>query len=169
MLLDDSFQIRIATSDDRNSIIHLLKQLAQWMKDNEINQWQFLLAGGDDAEIAQAIENNETYVVMKDNDLAATFTVSTIQSDWDRELWGEDNSSNSLYLHRLGIDLNYMKIGVGRAILSWIESNFQGEVEYVKLDCVADNMKLNHFYKNNGFELVGVTDGFNKYQKKLDP
>ncbi|WP_286228759.1 GNAT family N-acetyltransferase [Neobacillus mesonae] len=167
MFLDDSFQIRLAASDDRNRIIHLLKQLAQWMKDNEINQWQFLLDGGDDEEIVQAIDNNATYVVMNDDDLAATFTISTKQSDWDRELWGEDPSSNSLYLHRLGINLKYMKKGIGKSILTWIESSYQGEVKYVKLDCVADNIKLNNFYKNCGYEFVGVTDSFNKYQKKL--
>ena len=39
--------------------------------------------------------------------------------------------------------------------------------ELLKLDCVAANVKLNNFYKCNGFEFIGVTDGHSKYQKLI--
>jgi hypothetical protein len=57
-----------------------------------------------------------------------------------------------------------MKKGMGRSILAWIQNNVS-YTEYLKLECVADNIKLNNFYKNNKFELIGLTDGHSKYQK----
>jgi GNAT superfamily N-acetyltransferase len=159
----EGFNIRMATKEDCSRVIKMLKQIALWMKENEINQWRFLLDGGDDVEIEQAISNQETYIVLKDNDIVATFTLLSEQSEWDWHIWGDDNSSNSLYLHRLAIIPTYMKKGLGRQILAWIQSN-ASDKEYLKLDCVADNSKLNSFYKNSKFELVGLIDGHSKYQ-----
>lgn len=160
----EGFNIKIATNDDSSKVIKMLKRIALWMKDNDINQWRFLLDGGDDEEIEQGITNQETYIVLKDNDIVATFTLLSKQSEWDRHIWGEDITSKTLYLHRLAIIPPYMKKGLGRSILAWIQ-NIGSDNEYLRLDCIADNIKLNNFYKNNEFELVDLTDGHSKYQK----
>jgi GNAT superfamily N-acetyltransferase len=163
----EGLQIKIATNDDSSRIIDMLKQVALWMKDNEINQWRFLLEGGDDEEIEQAVSNQDTYIVLRDNEIIATFTLLSKQSEWDRQIWGDDFSSNSLYLHRLALIPLYMKKGIGRNILTWIQNNIISDKEYLKLDCVADNIILNNFYKNNDFELIGLTDGHSKFQKSI--
>ncbi len=163
----DGFTIKIATNDDSSEIIKMLKRIAQWLKDNEINQWRYLLDGGDDEEIKQSIHNQETYIVLKDKEIVATFTLLAKQSEWDRHIWGSDHSSESLYLHRIAVIPEYMKKGVGKSILTWIKDNVNDK-KYLKLDCVAENSKLNYFYKNNGFELIGITDGHSKYQKKIN-
>lgn len=166
MVYGEGFEIKIATNHDSSVIIAMLKQVAQWMKDNDINQWRFLLDGGEDEEIKQAIINQETYIVLKDKNIVATFTLLSKQSEWDGHIWGSDISSKSLYLHRLAITPTYMKKGIGKSILTWIQEN-ASEKEYLKLDCVTDNTKLNNFYKCNDFELIGVTDGHSKYQKNI--
>jgi hypothetical protein len=162
----DGFTIRRAANEESNKIINLLKQTAQWIKENKINQWRFLLEGNQDEEIKQDILNEKTYIVLKGNEMVATFTLLSQQSEWDRHLWGDDSSSKSVYLHRLAVSTPYMKRGMGKSILDWVQNNVSGS-EYLKLDCVAENRKLNTFYKNNGFELVGLTDGHNKYQKLI--
>lgn len=162
----EGFTIRLAANEESSEIIKLLKQTAQWIKDNEINQWRFLLEGNQDEEIKQDILNEKTYIVMKDNEIVATFTLLSKQSEWDRHIWGVDPSSKSVYLHRLAVTSSYMKRGMGKSILDWVQNNVSG-TEYLKLDCVAGNKKLNNFYKNNEFELVGLTDGHNKYQKLI--
>lgn len=162
----EGFNLKIATNEDSSKVINMLKQIAQWMKENNINQWRFLLEGGDDEEITQAIDNQETYIVLNGNEIVATFTLLSKQSEWDIHIWGEDSTSNALYLHRLAIIPSYMDKGLGKRILGWIEDNAI-EKEYLRLDCVAENAKLNSFYKKNEFELVDITDGHSKYQKRL--
>ncbi|MBD8069819.1 GNAT family N-acetyltransferase [Bacillus sp. PS06] len=162
----EGFEIKMATIHDSMAIIKILKQIAQWMKDHDINQWRFLLAGGDDEEIEQAIINQETYIVLKDNDIVATFTLLSTQSEWDQHIWGKETSSTSLYIHRLAIIPPYMKKGLGKRLLNWIQDH-ASDYEYLRLDCVSENRKLNTFYKDNDFELIGVTDGHSKYQKRI--
>nr|WP_144924694.1 GNAT family N-acetyltransferase [Paenibacillus bovis] len=161
----EGYQINLATKKDTSNLIKMLKQIAQWMKDNDIDQWRYLLDGGDDEEIEQAVCNQETYIVLKDYEMVATFTLASKQTEWDRAIWGKDNSSKLLYLHRLAIIPTYMNKGIGRGILSWIQNN--RDQEYLRLDCVAENIKLNNFYKDNRFDLVGITDGHSKYQMCL--
>ncbi|MFP7296844.1 GNAT family N-acetyltransferase [Neobacillus niacini] len=162
----DGYTVRRAVNEDSCKIIKLLKQAAQWIKGKEINQWRFLLEGNQDEEIKQDILNDKTYMVLNGNEIVATFTLLSEQSEWDRDLWGDENSSKSVYLHRLAVNPSYMKKGIGKSILDWVQNNISG-TEYLKLDCVAENSKLNNFYKNNGFKLVGLTDGHNKYQKLI--
>jgi GNAT superfamily N-acetyltransferase len=162
----EGFTIKLAAYEDSSKIINLLKQVAQWIKEKKINQWRFLLEGNQDEEIKQDILNGKTYIVLKDNEMVATFTLLSEQSEWDRHLWGDDHSSKSEYLHRLAVSSPYRKRGMGKSILNWVQNNVSG-TEYLKLDCVAENRKLNDFYTNNGFELVGLTDGHNKYQKLI--
>ena len=166
MVNGGGFEIKIATNRDSTVIIKMLREIVQWMKENNINQWHFLLDGGDDEEIEQAIINQETYIVLKDKNIVATFTLLSKQSEWDRHIWGSDISSKSLYLHRLAIIPTYMKKGIGKSILTWIQDNVSDK-EFLKLDCGADNVKLNNFYKCNKFELIGITGGHSKYQKNI--
>ncbi|PFE03303.1 GNAT family N-acetyltransferase [Bacillus cereus] len=163
----EGYQIRTAHNNESTLIIHMLKEIAQWLKDKEINQWQYLLEGRDDEEIAQAVTNNNTYIILKENEMIGTFTVSSTQSDWDRHIFGEDVFFDSLYLHRLAIIPKYMKRRIGERILMWIQDNMHTDKKFLKLDCVANNTKLNKFYKNNGFEYFGVADGHNKYRKRI--
>lgn len=73
-----------------------------------------------------------------------------------------------MYLHRLVVDRRYSGLGLGPSILAWIEDGvrFEGK-DRIRLDCIEWNTKLNEFYASNGYEFVGETNGFNKYQKML--
>ncbi|WP_231868354.1 GNAT family N-acetyltransferase [Fictibacillus phosphorivorans] len=159
--------VQKVSHDDHEVIISLLKEIAQWLKDHKINQWSYLLVGGDDEEIIYAIQHDHTYKVLKDDTLIATFTLSPEQSEWDQHIFGKDAFSDSMYLHRLAVVPEYMNQGIGKEILHWIQENMGKEKKYIKLDCVADNVKLNRFYQDNGFEYLGETDNHSKYRKVL--
>ncbi|WP_459502606.1 GNAT family N-acetyltransferase [Bacillus sp. C1] len=161
------YQIRTAHNDESIFIINMLKEVAKWLKEKGIDQWQYLLEGGDDEEIIQAVINKNTYIIVKENEMIGTFTVSPIQSEWDRHIFGEDALSDSLYLHRLAIIPKYMKSRIGEKTLMWIQDQLHADKTFLKLDCVANNNKLNNFYKYNGFEPFGEIDGHNKYRKRM--
>lgn len=166
-MLEDT-KITVASREDSDKIINMLKESARWMKENGINQWGYLLNGGDDEEILEGILNEETYMVQKSGELITTFTLSERQSEWDRHIFGEDKPRNSIYLQRLAVVPKYMGKGIGKEIINWIEENCSFDKEYLLLDCVASNERLNRFYIENGFEYLGETDRHSKYQKKLN-
>ncbi|WP_286182541.1 GNAT family N-acetyltransferase [Bacillus sp. ISL-55] len=165
-MLEDA-QIKLAVKDEGTKVIEMLKKVAQWMREQKINQWQYLLNGGDDEEILEAIKQNETFIILNDEEIIATFTLSTIQSDWDRHIFGGDTEEDSVYLHRLAVSPEHIGKGLGKELLNWIEKNFSTDKTYLKLDCVADNSKLNQFYLANGFHYLGETDHHSKYEKKF--
>ncbi|MBE7104009.1 GNAT family N-acetyltransferase [Bacillus cereus] len=164
--ISKEYTIRIATENESESIITLLKEVAQWLQDKEVNQWQYLLEGEATAEILEGIRAKHTYVVMKEAEIVGTVTVSPKQNDWDEHIFGKEEVSNSLYIHRFAMKRKHKGNGIGEWILQWIEENVQSDKEYLKLDCVGHNRTLNDFYKRNGFEYVGSTDGHSKFQKK---
>lgn len=165
--LPNGLTIKLASDSDSNQISSLLKEVAQWIRSKNIDQWQYLLQGGDDEEISQAISNQLTYKVLEGTELIGTFTLSPTQSEWDVHIFGPEEDQNSLYLHRLAVVPRKMGKGIGMAIIQWIQENIQTDKKYLKLDCVAHNKKLNQFYQKNGFEYIGETDSHSKYQKRI--
>ena len=161
--MTSQFVIKVATEEDRESIHQLLTTLARWMKDHQINQWSFLLEG-EDGELKEWIANGQTYIVEKEGQFIATFTLLTEAGEWDRHLWGEDLPINTAYLHRLAITPAYMNQGIGNRIIDWVQTL---DLDWLRLDCVADNPKLNQFYQGNGFQFMGITDDQCKYQKRI--
>lgn len=161
------FEVKKATVLESDKVISLLKDIAQWMRDKGIQQWGYLLEGGDDEEIRQAIMDQHTFIVLANNEIIATFTLSPDQSEWDRHIFEIDATHDSLYLHRLAVKPKYMNFGVGKNLMKWIQENHHSNKTYLKLDCVADNARLNQFYRENGFEYVGETDKHSKYEKIL--
>ncbi|MFC0237284.1 GNAT family N-acetyltransferase [Fictibacillus phosphorivorans] len=162
-----SIDIQRASGEDLQMIMSLLKDCAQWLKDRNIDQWRFFLGGGEDTEIKRAIERNHTYKVTWNEQLVATFTLSPEQTEWDEHIFGKDEVHASLYLHRLAVRPSFMNKGIGKEIVNWIQANVEHGREYIKLDCVANNIKLNQFYVENGFEYIGEFDNHSKYMKPL--
>ena len=161
-----NLKFRLARNTELNQVTQLLKEAAAWLKSEGINQWSYLLSGGEDDEIERAILKGETYVAEYEGKLLGTFTISPVQSEWDFDLWGQVEGE-SLYLHRLAVHMEYRGHGMGNEMIRWIESEFTGQYTYLRLDCVANNRKLNQFYLDNDFLFVGSIDEFNKYEKRL--
>lgn len=165
--LVEPYEIVLANESDGQAVINLLKTVANWLKNNEIKQWGFLLEGGEDEEILTAISNLQTYLVKIDNNIIGTFTLYADASEWDTYIWG-DETTNALFLHRLALHPEYMKRGIGRKVLLWIENLSKEKNRDLKLDCVSSNENLNHYYKSNYFEWVGETpDGHSMFRKTL--
>lgn len=159
----NTYEIRKATEEDASTVIALLKEVAGWLQKNDINQWGFLLEGGEDEEIQQAIKDSATYVAWQDDEIIATVTLYSQQSEWDQHVWGIEENPEVLYLHRLTVRPQHMKNGIGKEILNWVDENLHNTI---RLDCVAHNPKLCAYYEKNGFSLIGTTaDGHCKFQK----
>lgn len=161
----NGYEISLATSKESDQIISLLKDAAKWLKERQIDQWGFLASGGEDEGIRQAIHNKETFIVKRDGEIVATFTLYHEQTEWDQHVWGRLNDE-AVYLHRLALSRSEIGSGLGKVVLQWMVNHLRNEGKStLRLDCVGDNVKLNEFYLNNGFEMVGTSDGHSLYQK----
>ncbi|PFV68743.1 GNAT family N-acetyltransferase [Bacillus sp. AFS059628] len=160
------YTIRTAIEEEGDSIITLLKEVAEWLQHKEVDQWQYLLGGEAKAEILEGIREKYTYVVTKGDEIVGTVTASPKQNEWDERIFGKAEVADSLYIHRFAVKRKYKGNGIGEWILQWIDENVYCDKEFLKLDCVGHNRTLNDFYKRNGFEYVGSTEGLSKFQKR---
>lgn len=154
-----------AREENLPAIMQILKNNALWLREKGVDQWRHLLTDEEDIQIRENILAGETYILLDEEKAAATFTLSLLQNDWDRELW-EDAPERTLYLHRLAVCPDYKGKRIGEAALSWIRSQLtaDGQAAMLRLDCVAGNDRLNSFYQEVGCTFEGKTpSGFSKY------
>ena len=137
--------MRQAHLADLDTVVSMLEEAARWMIRQEIEGWT--PDGFSRERIAVLIESGEIYLAVLDGWFAGTFTLQ-----WsDRETWG-DVPDDAGYVHGLAIRREFAGKGLGREMLRRAEQMVsRSEREYLRLDCVADNMPLNEYYRRAGF------------------
>lgn len=161
------FQAKI---EDTEAVLQLLVQTAQWLKSKGSTQWSGLLEGDDSHQTPEAIKRGEVYIFMQGNLLAGMVMLKEHGSAWDHELWGDEDYERAVYLHRLNINREIAGKHLGEAIVNWSSSgiHFDGK-DRIRLDCIANNEKLNAFYLSSGYEYKGSASNalgtFNLYEK----
>ncbi len=117
--------------------------------------------------VAASMARGEVYLAWRDRREIGTVTVSSS----DPMIW-PDRSADAAYVHRLAIRRVFGGLGYGRAILEWAEGSAQSAgKKRVRLDCVADNAGLRHYYEQAGYAYAGDAEraGFrlSRYEKPL--
>ncbi|WMT38811.1 GNAT family N-acetyltransferase [Paenibacillus sp. D2_2] len=145
---------------DTEAVAALLIQTAEWLLSRGSTQWSGLLTGEDSHNTAGAILNGDVFVCKSGTDIAGMVILMRQPSEWDRRLWESKayDGDGALYLHRLAINRDYTSLGLGSSIIKWCEDGvrFEGK-DKIRLDCIADNAKLNTYYSGNGYTYLGKT------------
>lgn len=157
----------LAAERNTEEMLFLFKEVANWIKGTGSEQWGDVARGENDDEIKQAIMEKSAFVVKREQLIVAVFILYLKPSDWDEWLWEQTNES-AVYLHKLALKPSEIGTGLGSNLLKWIEIFLVNNGnEKLRLDCIADNKKLNHFYLKNDFKKLGVSKGFSLYEKEL--
>lgn len=169
----EEFIVLRATKKDENELAELMLEIAQWLQSLGSTQWAGILEGKDIHQTDKAISRGEVFIFRskENNEIAGSVIMQNNASEWDISLWGESaikNDDQAVFLHRLVVARSYAGKGVGRKIMEWAEKFIHSsDKAVIKLDCISSNAKLNQFYTSCGYQLVGETNGFCKYQKKI--
>ncbi len=147
--------IRPASIDKLHVSAAILGEAAAWAKSQGRTSWpQGWFTGPEGAGIArlrQDAGSNSLYIVWVDDEPAATFSLPTI----DTRFW-PDAGDDALYLHRFGVRRH--GAGIGRRAVEWMvgEVRRRGRSS-LRLDCLADNPDIRHYYEACGFQERGET------------
>ncbi len=165
----EGFNIRNANKSDSETVIRILRDAASWLIEKDIYQWEYYLSDEAAREIRQGIKAGTTFLVEDSEGLeVAVFNLSPNQIELDISIWGE-RGEQAYYLHRLAVKENYYGRQIGKKILAWITDNIDQRHGILRLDCVANNPKLNQFYLDAGFSFAGHAEAmgitFSKYEK----
>lgn len=112
----------------------------------------------------EMMSDHRLYVLECNSKVVAALVCLESDGNWKKD-------SESFYIHNFVTDERYK--GCGKVLLNEIEklANIQCKVS-IRLDCAIDNVKLNKYYDNQGYQTVGVCkDGpyiGNKKKKKVN-
>lgn len=138
--------IERATPDDAAVFVEIHEEVARWLWDRGIHQWQ---PGTFQAEWLRApIARGEIYLAKEDG-----IPIATMMLQWsDVYTWGE-RPPDAGYIHGLRVRRMAAGRGIGRALLRWAEREIARTGRpYARLDCTADNPCLCAYYLEAGYQ-----------------
>ncbi len=148
--------IKSATLKDKEQILDVLYEIAVDLKSKKIQQWTEWLAPkkSEILWIEDLIKNESFFLIREYNTTIGIFSLA----DHDDKYWGKSNEK-SKYLHSLAVLPEYKNQQFGKHVIDLLKYNLkQDNYTFLRLDCISSNQKLKAYYKNQGFNEVGVTN-----------
>ncbi|MFD2612702.1 GNAT family N-acetyltransferase [Paenibacillus gansuensis] len=157
---------RLAARLEAPLILQLWQSAASWLLEKGIVQWL-----PDFFQLEQVLgfmeEGSDVYIAESEGLVVGTYVLT-----WsDPQIWGELDHDDAGYIHRFTVHRDFYGQGVGPLLLKMAEDHIKQKGKTViRLDCMAENPKLNAFYRSNGFHFVRRLDiagwSANLYEKK---
>lgn len=134
---------------DLNSIMKIIGDAQLYLASLDINQWQD--GYPNENQIKQDIQNNDSYIIINDEDVAIGTTVFTFKEELTyRKIEGSwITNQNECYgvIHRLAVDNDYRKIGLAKFVFDTCE-------ELVKTHTYANSLRIDTHKDNKGMQLL---------------
>ena len=145
LLVENSIKFEIASLEQLDEIYELYNSRTNWFKENNIKQWSRYIDIYR-SEFPIAIENKNYYIFKKEHEIIAGFEIS------DEPGYFNDDGQ-ALYLHKVVVKVGYKNIGTYIFMVSKHIAKSNNK-QYLRLDCVKNNEKLNEIYEKHGFKFV---------------
>ncbi len=140
---------RIANIDDLEQLMILYKLIMKEMCKNNIDIWNedYL-----EKLFIEDIKNNELYVLLDDNLIISSFSLSSDNFRAKFVEW-ENNDAKAVYINRLGVHPKYLGKGIGSEMIKKsMDVCKKNNVEYLRLFVVDFNVPAIKLYQKNGFK-----------------
>lgn len=139
---------RLAAMQDLPQIKSVYKDIINKMNTEQIQIWDDIYPC---EFFAEDIRNNRLYVLLNHGDLVSAFVLCDTNSGEKAVEW-QDNSCKALYLDRLGVNVNYSRMGIGSLMLEKAkETAKKSGAEYLRLFVADINEPAIQLYIRNGF------------------
>jgi ribosomal protein S18 acetylase RimI-like enzyme len=161
-------RVRLGTPDDKDAIISLINQAAQWLShDIGTNQWAkpWPDVTERDERVVRGLEERRTWIVDEDEDTsdpgylpAATITC---RAEANPKLWNEqEQDAVAVYVSRLIVNRDYAHRHIGQELLDlagkWARERYGAR--WIRIDVWTTNVALQGYYERDGFQFVRFCD-----------
>jgi GNAT superfamily N-acetyltransferase len=145
--------LRKADVGELDKGLSLLKEAAEWLRDRGIDSWQNWHNPPQNHVkwVRKGFERNEFFFAEVAGEIVGCFRLQ-----WDDPMHWGDRVGDAGYIHSFTVVRRLAGQGVGRQILSLVESHCRAAgKESLRLDCNKHVPGLCHYYENAGFKPVG--------------
>lgn len=142
----DQVRMRRAEPGETGQVLAILDEAAAWLAARGVRQWPPRFQR---EWIEAAVRDGHTWLATTTDDTV----LATITLDWADGLW-TDRPDSAAYVHRLAV--RRTAAGLGSRLLDWAaEMATARDRHFLRLDCVAANHRLRHYYEEAGFHHRG--------------
>lgn len=150
-----SLRIIPARAEDLGPYIDLLEEVADWLASRGIRQWR---PGGFHLSrdyYATSIERGEVQLAFLGETLVGTLRLLLHEPI----VWPEVTADDAVYVYNLAVRRQWANQQLGGRLLTWADHRAAAlGRQYVRLDCMADNVVLRRYYAQAGFVDRGEID-----------
>lgn len=145
---------RLAVMQDLQQLKVVYKKIIKNMDDNNIQIWDDIYPLD---FFEEDIQSNRLYVLYNHDELVSAFVLCSTNSGESSVKW-KDNNGKALYLDRFGVNVDYLREGIGSVMLAKAKKTAKAlGAEYLRLFVVDINKPAIHLYDKNGFQKVDGT------------
>ncbi len=149
-------ELKLAEFKDIEIAVKIIDEAKAHLKEQGINQWQ---NGYPDYDaIKKDISTNKGYFLVNEDEILGYLCI-----DFDGEpaydtLKGSWNSNKKyVVVHRLAFSQNARGKGIAHEVFNLVcKESLNKNIDYFRVDTDADNIKMQHILKKNGFEFCGT-------------
>jgi GNAT superfamily N-acetyltransferase len=151
---------QLATPADQQTVVNLVKEAADWLRDKGTDQWArpWPSLAERDERIGAGIAARATWIVW---DGAVAVATITARRQGDPRLWHRDELDQpAAYAHRLVVNRDYAGRGIGADLLTWAGERAAAEyaARVTRIDVGTTNAALHRYYERIGFRFVRIAD-----------
>lgn len=162
----NNVKICLAQIDDLNQIHNILIERCKWFVENNIEQWRLNKYPNkyNNEYFRAQMDKNYLYIAKENNRVIGVMLLKNT----DKAYW--NTNDDAYYIHHLATKVGYN--GIGKLMINFaINKATSDKKDYLRLDCVKNNLKLNDYYSNIGFKKKGSnkkgTYEYNLWEMKI--
>jgi ribosomal protein S18 acetylase RimI-like enzyme len=149
-------EIRYATLNDLDTIMHLVNQAKSYFKSHDIDQWQD--GYPNEESFKDDIKKNHSYVLVDQDHVIGTMYFALEQEPTYDVIKNGKWLTDTTYgvVHRVIVDESYKGHGLAKLLLEYAEDQAKAQqVKSIRMDTHQDNKSMQRFMKKNGFIYCG--------------
>lgn len=150
-------EFRRTILDDVDNIMEIIKQAQAYFKEQGIDQWQNNYPNVE--VIINDINNEHSYVLVKDNSIVATVAVSFDGEETYESIYEGEWITNGEFavIHRIAVSNKHKGLGLSSEIIKHIEKLcLDRGVHSIKSDTHEENLSMQKLLKKNDFKYCGI-------------
>ena len=160
-------RLQLSTSSNIHNILQIINDAKVYLKSKDIDQWQN--GYPNQTQIKQDIANNESYVLINDENQVIATSMFSIRPEPTYKLidgeWKIKESEKYGVIHRLAIDKNYRKKGIASFVLKEFHQKLmKQQIRSLKIDTHEDNHEMQYLVRKLGYVYCGII--FTEYNAK---
>jgi len=147
--INKKLEIKNSTLTDVNTIMRLYDAAIELQTQKKMVIWPKFGR----SLVEREIQEQRQWKIVIDNEMACTWSI-TFE---DKEIWGEKDDNNSIYIHRLAANPAFRGNKFIDVIVQWAKAYALSKGrKYIRLDTLGNNTRLVEYYTSAGFDFLGI-------------